>query len=233
MTKRFLLGGLIFASTLPLTSVFAADITYSVVNEVSSGATYSADLLVQHSDGTAELIPFVTTATGQYSMNISAAGSPYTPTGQASFSFWGPGAGSGNVYSGSGGGGSGGQIIQSFGGASLLGASESSDAEVQGLPVIVITFVGSCLSGRVMAAAHAEFHCRNNGGVRDFSSGFCGYPLSAECEGVKEPPEPLPEEPGSGQGGGGSTLPPPRMIFIGVDTTLPEGSVTIGEITQE
>lgn len=64
MTKRFLLGGLIFASTLPLTSVFAADITYSVVNEVSSGASYSADLLVQHSDGTAELIPFVTTATG-------------------------------------------------------------------------------------------------------------------------------------------------------------------------
>lgn len=92
MIKRLLIGGSLAFVLAPLSSAMAADLTFTVTNEQTSGSTYAADLLVQHASGTTELVPFMITATGQYTMTVSTLGTFYTPPGQASFRVWGGGS---------------------------------------------------------------------------------------------------------------------------------------------
>ncbi|MCX7564423.1 hypothetical protein OS176_12925 [Xanthomonadaceae bacterium XH05] len=63
MIKSLLIGGSL--ALAPLSSIMAADITFTVTNEQTSGSTYTADMLVQHASGVTELVPFIATAIGQ------------------------------------------------------------------------------------------------------------------------------------------------------------------------
>lgn len=240
MTKNLLIAGLLWLAFAPVSPAVAADLTFSVTNEQVSGETYTADLLVQHASGTTELVPLLLTATGQYDFSIATPGSPYTPPGQASFRVWGPGTGSGNTYSGPGGGGGSappGQIVHGVGNS--LTAARTGDAEIQVWPIgaWIVRAGLVCLSGRITAAGIAEFHCRNSGGLKNFSYGYCGETERVECHqpptNPPAPVEPNPRNGGSGGGHHGGPLMPPRLIFAGFSTQVPEGVVEVGEVINE
>jgi hypothetical protein len=234
MIKSLLIGGSL--ALAPLSSIMAADITFTVTNEQTSGSTYTADMLVQHASGVTELVPFIATAIGQYQVRIATPGSLYTPPGQATYRVWGPGAGSGNAYQPPGGGTPPGEEVI-MGGGDALSIAGFLDEQIQ-TPVIPIgryLIVGmmSCHAGRVVAAATSEFHCRNSGGVHSASYGICGGTMRVTCRDDVPPPEPVQTPPsggcsGCGGGGGGTWL-----VFSPFTSDTPSGTVTVGDIVNE
>lgn len=99
----------------------------------------------------------------------------------------------------------------------------------------IFAAAASCYAGRVSAAAISELHCRHYGGVRSASYGWCGGSMTVECfERPQAPPQPVqPNPPGNGGGGGCSGCVPPRLMFVGFSSSVPQGTVTVGDIVND
>lgn len=204
-----------FGLSLSLAIAFeakAAHLNFIFTNQQTQGSSHTGDMLVQHSDGTTELTPYMGIATGQYTMFVEYAGSPYTPSSSTELVFSGPGAGGGN--SGGGGGGGGGDPIVIQGGPGGESNTQSSgyvfdggytgdgDSTIQVVPIGAWLWgmTATCMANRAIAAATAEYHCRNSGGVAAASYGMCGAFMSVSCR-----DNPPPRQPHGGGGSGGGT----------------------------
>lgn len=65
-------------------------------------------------------------------------------------------------------------------------------------PVIVGIGVGGCMATTAMVRRFCTTDCRDNGGVAEWNSGFCGHRSTCKCKEEPEPPPPEPCENGAG-----------------------------------
>ncbi len=209
------------------------------------GAT--GDLLIQHSNGVTELVPFLVTNLSADRARIESAASASTPLMNFVAEISGPGAGGG----GGPGGGSdkppirqysvdpvnpgaaqGGEIFgfstdMPYLAAGVLDINSAGGGDTQATPVLLWPVV-FCASMLALTRINAEVQCRASS-VKTLTYGTCGIDAKIECVTPPEPPEP---PAGGGGGGGGGHTGGGIYTFGGFSYGTPSGTVNVLPIQQ-
>lgn len=167
--------------------------TISATNVYAQGDQATGDILIQSVNGSTELVPFMATATGQYSVSVAVAGSSHVPAGTFTLGFGGPGAGAGNPPGN--GGGPPIVILGDDSGRLDFSTADVVDASVpDGWGMRILTGLGVCAALSALQHATAVYACSGpGGGLAAFSMSECGASLQYRC--MNSLPPPLPSQP--------------------------------------
>jgi hypothetical protein len=158
-------------------------LTISRVNVATGSNLETGDFLLQFSDGSAQLIPFVTSESASGLVRLDSPGSHWLPIIRIGAGY--------NYIPGGGGGGP--------GGPGHIQSEKEFPPGVERNPILGWA-ARACLIGIGASMGIAEFTCRNSGGVQSFAYSLCSFGnATVNCV---QPPPPPPPPPAPGNGGG-------------------------------